>query len=116
MIGVEDGRVTVWLFGVVMVHVKQAITHLINWTLTSYYYQMNSQTTWAVFSASLLSLLVALFSLFPRLLLFLAGWNQSSSMSQLSPLESFLARHLALYLAAHVVALIMNVSNLMAFY
>ncbi|KAF8163352.1 hypothetical protein B0H34DRAFT_795071 [Crassisporium funariophilum] len=68
----------------------------------------NSLAVWSWLAAALLASQAAVLALAPRLLLFLAA---DSSHRTLTPLESFLALHFALFLAALALALLLNVPS-----
>lgn len=70
----------------------------------------NAISPWSWMAASMLLISASLLTLFPRLLLFMSEtMRESKQPSVLTPLESFLALHLGIWLAAVAVALVLNI-------
>lgn len=94
--------------------VDEALIHIVHdqtWNLRGLMMTSTSSlAVWSCISAGLLALLSCALILFPRLLLFLSQSNiQVEERSSLTNLESFLAVHLGVYLAATALGLILNV-------
>jgi len=67
----------------------------------------SSLAVWSALAATLLAVQAVLLAAVPRLLLFLSN----SDTHSLSPLESFLAQHFAIYLVAIALALLLNIPS-----
>ncbi|KAJ4498039.1 hypothetical protein C8R41DRAFT_917060 [Lentinula lateritia] len=64
-------------------------------------------SAWTMVTASLLTLLAAIFSIYPQLLLFLS----TNTSSTLTPLERFLSIHFGIWLFTIAIALLLNIPS-----
>ncbi|KIY43396.1 hypothetical protein FISHEDRAFT_62496 [Fistulina hepatica ATCC 64428] len=68
-------------------------------------------SAWSWAAATLLASIGAVFSLFPRFLLFLSEAGSLDSRSSLTPLETFLAVHFGIWLCALAIMLVLQIPS-----